>query len=100
MATYAQLKGLIDGSTDDGGLRGKVLVASLVKAEGILAEVSPTADRLAFASDVLDKPEAALDGLFNYVLAANDTASVATITGATDAAIQTNVDAAIDALHP
>ena len=97
MATYSELAALV---ADNQALRAKVLVAVIIKAEDILGEVTPTADRLAWASSALASPSAVTDELYHYVLAANSGATVTNILGATDAAIQANVDTAVNALHP
>lgn len=94
MATYTELFELRSNS----GLRNKVAVACAVKAQALIDGPSPTAAQLAWAQAAIRDPIAVADSLLNYVLAANKSATVAQITGATDAAIQTNVSAAVDKL--
>lgn len=94
MATYQELFDLRSNSD----LRNKVAVACVKKAQALLGLPTPTADQVAWASSTLASPIAQADKIFAYVLAANSAATVAQITSATDAAIQTNVDTAADAL--
>lgn len=93
MATYQELFDLRSNSD----LRNKVAVACVKKAQALL-DGTPTTDQVAWASSTLASPIAQADKIFAYVLAANSAATVAQITSATDAAIQTNVDTAADAL--
>lgn len=94
MATYQELFDLRSNS----GLRNKVAVACVKKAQALLELTPPTADQVAWASSTLANPIAQADKIFAYVLAANSSFTVAQIQGAADTAIQTNVDAAADAL--
>ena len=94
MATYPELFELRSNSP----LKNRVAVAAVVKAQGLIDGVTPTAAEISWANDTLSNPAAKATELINYVLAANKDATVANITGATDAAIQTNVDSAADAL--
>lgn len=94
MATYAEL---FDLRSND-ALRNRVAVAAVVKAQTLLDLASPTAAQVEWAKATLANPIGISGDLLNYVLAANKGASVAAIIGATDAAIQTNVDAAADKL--
>jgi hypothetical protein len=93
VATYQELFDLRSNS----GLRNKVAVACVKKAQALL-DATPTADQVAWASSTLANPIAQADKIFAYVLAANSSFTVAQIQGAADTAIQTNVDAAADAL--
>lgn len=92
MATYAELYDL----RSDSALRNKVAVAVAVKAQALLDLASPTAGQVAWAKAAIDAPIAKADSLLNYVLAKNKAASTSQILAATDAAIQSNVDAAVD----
>jgi len=95
MATYLELRQLFT----HGDLRNKVEAAIIIAAEGVYAEDPGTvnhANRIAWAKAVLLNPGTARDRFLMVVLAANKDASVAVITGASDAAIQTKVDDAVD----
>lgn len=94
MATYLELYGL--GSNSD--LRNKIAVAVAIKAKDYIALASPTADQLKWSAKALASPNEVADDLLTYVLAANSGLTTAQITGATDAAIQTAVAAAVDKL--
>ena len=93
MASYAEIRNLINNSD----LRNRTAVAVIIAANGILNETAPgSVDRRAWANAAFLNPEAESKRALMAVLAANSSASGAQITGASDAALQTNVDAAID----
>lgn len=92
MATYLELYTLHSDET----LRHRVAVAVTIKAQALLALASPTTAQVTWATAALSNPLSKTDQLFRYVLAANNTATVAQITGATDSGIQTQVGAAVD----
>mgnify|MGYP007073271500 FL=1 len=94
MADYDELYGIIQDST----LRNKVAVAVAIKAQVYIDGGTPTSDELTWASRAIKNTRSVAAEIMPYVIAANKDSSVAQITGATDAAIQTNVDAAVDAL--
>lgn len=94
MATYAELYNL----RSDTALRNKVRVAVAKKAQALVDLATPTQGQLAWASQALTNPDAVADQIFNYVLVVNSAATAAQIQAATDAAIQTNVNAAVDKL--
>lgn len=94
MATYDELYDLRANST----LRNRVRVAVTKKAQSLIALATPTNAQLVWARDALNDPEGKADAIFSYVLAANSSATVAAITGASDATIQGHVDAAVDKL--
>ena len=93
MATYAELFGL----RQDSDLQDKIAVAVVVAAQSKLAG-SPTAAEAAWAKSAIQNPGPLSKSIINVVLAANKDASVGTIQGASDAAIQANVDTVIDGL--
>ena len=95
MATYEELYGL----RNDSGLRNRVVVACIISAEGIMSEDGGTpnhANRLIWAAAVFASPTQEAERMYWAVLAANKDATIAQIQSATDAAIQTNVDAHVD----
>lgn len=95
MATYAEL---ITASTN-ATLRDKIRVACVVAAESIRTEqgtVPNHANRLAWAKYVFKRPDDAFQDMLWAVLAQNRASTLAAITGATDAQVQTAVDAAVD----
>jgi len=94
MATYAEIFDLRSNS----GLRNKIAVATVVKAQAMIDLATPTAKQLTWAQEAIADPIGKADTLMNYVLAANKAATVAQIAAATDAAIQANVDAAVNKL--
>ena len=92
MATYVEIRNLFD----DSALRNRVATAVIIAANGILGEGAATAPRKAWAAKAFSSAEQEAKRILMAVLAANSGASVAQIQGASDAALQTNVDNAID----
>lgn len=95
MATYLDL---LTAAQND-GLRQKVQVACTIAANTVMSELTSVpnhAARLAWAKSVYESPENAGRKMLWAVIAQNSTATLAQITGAADATIQTNVNAAID----
>jgi hypothetical protein len=94
MATYIELLGAYNDST----LRQKIAVACVVAAETIRTEDPGTANhanRVLWAKKVYLSPTKVAEEMIWPVLAQNRAIAVGAITGATDAQIQTAVDAAI-----
>lgn len=98
MATYQELFDI--ASTQDGAaLKTKIRVAALVACDVIRQEDAATpnhANRLTWAGRTLVNPGQAAEQLMWAVLAQNRALTVAQITGASDANVQTAVNAAID----
>lgn len=95
MATYIEL---YDEYQSDAALRNKVAVACVVKAQALIDLASPTANQISWAGNCLDNPARTAAKLLPYVLAANSSATLAQIKAASDATIQTNVNACVDKL--
>ena len=96
MATLQELQDLAHNND----LRGKIERAITIKALAITKELAPSVGRLQWGSDALAVPAEQIQLMLNYVLAENSGADVTQITSAADQSIQTNVDIAVDALHP
>jgi len=95
MATYAEL---LQAAGND-SLRQQVRVASFVAAEKVRTESGATtnhAARLVWAKSVFANPESEGNRMLWAVLAQNRASTLAQIIGASDAAVQTAVDAAVD----
>ncbi len=95
MATYDDLFGL----RFDTALKNKVTVACVIAAEAIREEDAGTdnhANRLVWAKATFERPGSIAQNMLWALLAANKDADLAVITGASDAAIQTKVDDAVD----
>ncbi len=95
MATYAQLFELRSNSP----VRNRVTVACAVAAEAIRGEPVETdnnANRLIWAAKVMPNPLAYADEMLWSLLAANKDQDVATITAASDATVQSQVDDAVN----
>lgn len=95
MATYDELLSAA-GNTN---LINRVRVATFVAATAIMSEPDTAplhAERLQWAKQVFADPAAHGLRMIWPVLAQNKTAPLASITGASDAAIQTAVDAAVN----
>jgi hypothetical protein len=100
MATLFELTQLYDNNE---GLRAKVVIAAAIRAQEIVDEAAVQPIRLQWAIDTLANPDSRGNLLLGYVLGANSGAPVGPpggILGATDAAIITNVNAAIDKIVP
>lgn len=95
MAIYTDL--LLAAANDV--LRQKVRVACFIAAEKVRTELPSTANhalRVVWAKAVYANPETEGNRMVWAVVAQNATQTLAAITGASDAAVQTAVDAAID----
>lgn len=88
MATYIELINF----RADASLKNKIQTALVIKAHGILQEVTPSVPRLTFAQETLKNPSSKISEAMWFLLAANKDATAATISGATDSTIQTHVD--------
>jgi len=93
MATLQELRGLFN----DSDLLEKGEAALIIEAKGLLA-ATPTAADKAWAASVTEDTNAEAQKALKFVLASNSDASVATIQGATDNAIQTSVNSVVSAL--
>jgi hypothetical protein len=94
----ATLLELLQAAAND-VLKQKVRAACFIAAEKVRVESSGIANhtaRLAWAKSVFANPEAEGNRMVWAVVAQNSTATLAQITGASDAAVQTAVDAAVD----
>ena len=91
MATYLEIRSLFN----DRELRFKVSTAVIIAAGNILNEVTPSVARKAWAGQAFRDPETEAKRVLSAVLAANKTATLPQISGASDAAIQANVDDAV-----
>jgi hypothetical protein len=95
MATYLEIWGLFNDST----LNSKVGSACIIAADSIRTEAGTVANhvnRLKWAKRVWADPVSIAAEMLKAVLAANNSLTLAQITGASDAAIQTAVNNAID----
>lgn len=97
MATLEELAGL-PGSVGWDDLRHKVTAAAAIKAVALAEAPTPTAEQLAWAKTFLASPQAQADQIIHYVIADNAGVTTTQILGASDTAIQTAVDAAVDNL--
>ncbi len=97
MATYAEIYDLYNNAA----LRNRVSVACVLAANAIVGEnvtMTNHANRLIWAKQVFVDPLAVAHTMLMVVLAANAAFTVAQITGATDAALQTAVNNAVNVL--
>jgi hypothetical protein len=97
MATYTDLHAL-RGSSTITPLRQKITVAIAIKANAIAKSANPTAAMVAWSKQALATPDQFQELVLNYVLAEYNTQTTAVITGATDAQVQTAVDATVNTL--
>ena len=102
MATYLELRNLYN----DSELRNRVAVAIAIAADTVMrgtdnvAPFSQTAGdhdlRVIWAKGALGNTEGFTPPFWQSALAANSTLTVAQITGATDAALQSKINEAVD----
>ena len=95
MATYQELLSAAQNDV----LRHKVRVGCLIAANTVMGEDVATLNhsgRMAWARLVYENPATAGEKMLWAVIAQNSGAPLAAITGASDAAVQTNVNAAIN----
>jgi hypothetical protein len=100
MATYSEIMGIVSSATGD-ALKLQVRVAIIVAANIILNEATSTTNhtlRLAWAKVAVSSPDTEAEKMLWAVLAQNVAATVAQITGATDATVQTAVNNAVNLL--
>jgi len=96
MATYQELFDY-RSTVECQNLINRITVAVAIKAEAI-AGGTPTAEQRQWAVEALSNPRSKADSIIGFVLAANAAATTTQITNATDAAIQSNVNDAVDTL--
>jgi hypothetical protein len=102
MATYVELRGLFT----DSDLRGKVEVAVVIAANKIASgndDVAPFDqaagahdNRVRWAATAIQSTRAQAENILKLVLADNSDLATSAILSASDAAIQSNVDAVVD----
>ena len=94
MATYIELRNV----ADDTSLRNRIDVAVTGAATSILAGASPTTEAIRWAANVLSNPRTEGIKALRFVIMENAGAGVTQIVGASDSAIQANVDVVVPAL--
>ena len=90
MATYLELRKLFN----DADLTNRVAVAAVISINTILIGTPTTKDK-AYAAALFSSPQTEAKKILMGVLAANKSATVSQIQSASDAALQTNVDATV-----
>lgn len=95
MATLTELTSLLG---DSGLLGPKIRGALLIAAQTIVVNASATAPQKVWARECFREPNQFERQALAAVLAANNTATVAAIQGATDAQVQTAVNAVLPIL--
>jgi len=97
MATYQELFNLT-GAGNGSQLQQQILVAIAVKANLVAHNGTATAGAKAWAIQALQNPAAYLPTCLNYILAEYNASTLAVILAATDAQVQSAVNAAVDTL--
>lgn len=97
MATYQELHALRGAATTE-PLKQKIAVAIAIKANVIAKLQTPTAAQKAWAVSALTDPARDSGTILNYILAEYNAQATSVITGASDANVQTAVNAAVDTL--
>lgn len=93
MATYLELRNLYQ----DGDLLNKLDVAICIAAQGLL-DGAPTSGEAAWAVSTLRQPRANAETVLKYLLAVNSSVEASAIASASDATIQSSVDAVVPKL--
>lgn len=97
MATYTELSRIQDDAQWNVFLN-RVQVACAIKAAAIIDSVAPTQTQLDWAVATIKYPVQAGRDIVYYVIAKNANATLTQIYTASDSAVQTNVNSAVDAL--
>jgi hypothetical protein len=100
MATYAEIMGIVGGTSGD-PLKLQIRVAIVVAANAILNEATGTtnhANRLIWAKEAVSSPDTEAQKMLWAVLAQNAALTVTQITTASDSAVQTAVNNAVNLL--
>lgn len=95
MATYAELQSLVSSPTI-GGLRTRILQATIQKAYAVSTAQQSTPTMRSWAASALADPQAEQTALLNFVVSANSSKTVVEITNLTDADVQTAVNNCVD----
>ena len=98
MANYAELSTIRDDPLWN-DLLDKIVVATSIKAAEIIDTVTPAPTLLEWAKQAIAKPLNAANDIAFYVVAINQSATLAQIYAATDISIQNSVDSAIDSIY-
>jgi hypothetical protein len=93
MATYDELIAV----AEDAALQRKAAIALMIAAHGVLQGTPDATDR-SYAAAVFRNPHGEALAALRYLVAADNGLTVAQITGASDAAIQTRMDEAFPIL--
>ena len=97
MATYQDIRAIWNDVSND-GLKAQVEVATVIAAEAKLSSGTATAAEQKWASAVLANPKGEAQKAMLSVIASNKDVTIAQMQGATDAAVQTKVDAVVNGL--
>lgn len=99
MATYAELSTIRSDDTQWGAFLEKVRVATAIKAAAVIDAVTPSAEALEWANGAISNPGSAGNDLVWYIVAKNAGLALSAIYGASDNAIQSNINDAVDAIY-
>lgn len=98
MATYAELA-VIQQDPLWNDLVGKILVATTIKAAAIVDDPTSAGAIHEWSLRAIASPRNTANELAAYVVAVNNTLPIASIYNASDAAIQNNIDEAVDSMY-
>lgn len=98
MATYAEIA-TINSDAAWQAFADKAMVAAIIKAHAVINATTPPITRLEWARSALANPRTAANDIVFYAIAANSGATIAQILSASDAAIQSAIDTAVDAIY-
>ena len=97
MATYQEIREIWGNASND-GLKAQVEVATVISAQAFLVSATASTDELKWASSVLSNPRGEAQKALMSVIAANKSVTVAQMQGASDAAVQTQIDSIVAGL--
>ena len=97
MATYQEIRAIWSDVSSD-ALKLQVDVATVIAAEAKLSDGAATAAQQKWAGAFLSNPKGEAKKALLAVIASNKDATIAQMQGATDATVQTKVDAVVDGL--
>lgn len=98
MATLTELA-TITSDARWNGLMDRIKAASIKKSVSVINSAAPPVTRLDWAKRALENPNSAAHGVIWYAIGDSANATIDQIFGANDAAIESAVNTAVDALY-
>jgi hypothetical protein len=99
MATYNEIHNAVNGATF-AELRNRIWVATLVKAKAVIADAAAPEPRLNWAKSAFSDIDRETELMLLNLIGGSTAQTIAVLAAVNDAAVQTAVNTAIDALYP